>query len=170
MGTNLRRPADLPVTKPGRHIALAIAAAVLLGLTVGILNALINAFGSEFGALRVPDGQRLAVLELLDAVFVTGSAWLLVAFGIGWFASTKGRALGLAIVALEVGVVVFYLIDEALRPIDKYNVINFFAWGLWSLVLGPAFSIAGFLARRQVRRLRQTRENKDSDGTGRPGQ
>lgn len=164
------RPADLLAPRPPRHLALAILAAVLFGITLGVVEALINAFGSEFGALRVPAEERLYVLELLDAVFVTGLSLLLVALVVGWFASTKARAAGLTIVTLEVAVIVFYLIDEALRPIEKFNVINFFGWGLWSVVLGPVFALAGFFSRRWLRRHSQARKDREMYGTGRRGQ
>lgn len=170
MGTNPHRPADLVAARPRRHLALAVLAAVLFGTTLGLFDALINAFGSEFGALRVPAEDRLPVLELLDTVFVSGLSLLLVALVVGWFASTKARAAGLAIVTLEVAVIVFYFIDEALRPIDKFNVINFFAWGLGSLVLGPAFAMGGFFARRWLRWYSLARNNRESHGISRRGQ
>lgn len=151
MGTSPRKAARPPGVGQRRHVVPVVLAAMMVGVVLGVVNSLSNSVGSPYGSLALRPLEGIFALEVLAAVIGTAWAWALVAFGVGWYASSKWCAVLLPVLALEIAVLVYYVSDFVSKANDELSTGEIEFWGLVSLAVGPAFGLAGFLARRPRR-------------------
>lgn len=126
---------------------LAILAAVIAGVLLGGTNSLSNVLGSPYSPHALRPNEGVFVLELLGAVLGTAWAWALVAFGLGWCATTRWLAPVMGTMALVVAAVVYYISDFAFGLNDEFGIFEMVYWVAVSLVAGPVMGLLGYLAR-----------------------
>jgi peptidoglycan/LPS O-acetylase OafA/YrhL len=85
---------------------------------------------------------------LLAAVIGTAWAWALVAFGLGWWSTTRWSAAVTGVLALAIAAVVYYVSDHAFGLNDELETGEMAYWMAMSLGVGSVFGLLGHLARR----------------------
>ena len=88
-----------------------VAVAVVLSVLLGGSNSLSNVLGSPYSPHSLSHDGVFA-LELLGAVLGTTCAWILTAFGAGWWARRIGAGPVAGVVSLMVADVTYYLSDS----------------------------------------------------------
>lgn len=128
----------------------SILTAGAAGALMGGVNSLSNVFGSPYSshALRPYPGEGVFFLQVVAAVVGTAWAWALVAFALGWWATSAQRSALTAIAALAVAAVVYYFSDYAFGLNDELETGEMAYWAATSVGAGSVFGLLGYLARR----------------------
>lgn len=133
--------------RPWRSVIAAVVAGVLLG---GV-NSGSNVLGSAYGTYSLRPDEGVFFLNVLAGIIGTAWAWALVAFALGWRAPTMRLAPVVAILALAVATVVYYVSDYVFALNDELETGELTYWAVGSVAAGSVFGFLGHLARRPVR-------------------
>lgn len=126
----------------------ALLIALVTGVLLGGVNSLSNVLGSPYGPHALRPYEGIFLLEVIAAVIGTAWTWALVAFGLGWWSTTRSSAALMGVLALAIATVVYYVSDHAFRLNDKLETGEMAYWMAMSIGVGSGFGLLGHLARR----------------------
>jgi peptidoglycan/LPS O-acetylase OafA/YrhL len=126
----------------------ALLIALVTGVLLGGVNSLSNVLGSPYGPHALQPYEGVFFLEVLAAVIGTAWAWALVAFGLGWWSTTRSSAALMGVLALAIAALVYYVSDHAFGLNDELETGEMAYWMAMSMGVGSVFGLLGHLARR----------------------
>lgn len=132
---------------PRRPWWWALLGAAVTGALLGGANSLSNVLGSPYSPHSLRPYEGVFTLEVLAAVLGMAWAWALVAFGLGWFSTSKWRAAWAGLVGLSVASAVYYISDYGFGLNDTLSTGEMGYWIARSVVVGPLSGLLGHLAR-----------------------